>query len=78
VKSIAPDAPSGADFNEVQSQVSSTANAAIDGRRQPVEDRQVLLWQYECVEADFDANRDQLTDPDRIQPSQMLKIPAQS
>jgi nucleoid-associated protein YgaU len=24
----------------------------------------------------FDANRDQLTDPDRIKPGQMLKIPA--
>ena len=24
----------------------------------------------------FDANRDQLSDPDRIQPGQVLKIPA--
>jgi nucleoid-associated protein YgaU len=26
----------------------------------------------------FDANRDQLSDPDRIKPGQMLKIPAKS
>jgi nucleoid-associated protein YgaU len=82
VKSTAPDAPPKADFSDVQSQVSSTAGAATTYTVAAGDNLSKIAKHFygnaNAWKRIFDANRDQLTDPDRIQPGQMLKIPAQS
>jgi nucleoid-associated protein YgaU len=81
VQSTAPDAPAAkADFSDVQSHVSSTVDEAtiytvVAG------DNLTRIAKHFYDDANawktiFDANRDQLSDPDRIRTGQMLKIPA--
>jgi nucleoid-associated protein YgaU len=82
VKSTAPGAPPKADFSDVQSQVSSTLDettiyTVVAGDNLS----KIAKHFYGNVNAwkqIFDANRDQLSDPDRIKPGQILKIPAKS
>lgn len=74
-------APRGADFGNVQSSVSST-EAVVGGTSYTVQKGDTLshiakaqygkAGQWRRI---FEANRDQLDDPDRIQPGQVLKIP---
>ncbi|HTH66822.1 MAG TPA: LysM peptidoglycan-binding domain-containing protein [Rhodanobacter sp.] len=82
VKSTAPDAPPKADFSDVQSQVSSTVDAATIYTVAAGDNLSKIAKHFygnaNAWKRIFDANRDQLTDPDRIRPGQMLKIPAQS
>jgi nucleoid-associated protein YgaU len=84
VASAAADMPPAAkaDFSDVRSHVSSTADETtvytvvagdnLSGIARKFYDN-ANAWK-----AIFDANRDQLSDPDRIKPGQMLKIPAKS
>ena len=73
------------DFSDVQSKVSSTEAIAADGADEQTYtvakgDNLSKIAQHFYGRQDwkriFDANRDQLSDPDRIQPGQVLKIPA--
>lgn len=73
------------DFSDVQSKVTSTeAIAGNDDGAQTYTvakgDNLSRIAQHFYGRQDwkriFDANRDQLSDPDRIQPGQVLKIPA--
>lgn len=75
------------DFSDVQSKVTSTEAIAGDGagageQTYTVEkgDNLSKIAKHFYGKQDwkriFDANRDQLSDPDRIQPGQVLKIPA--
>jgi nucleoid-associated protein YgaU len=73
------------DFSNVQSKVTSTeAIAGNDDGAQTYTvakgDNLSRIAQHFYGRQDwkriFDANRDQLSDPDRIQPGQVLKIPA--
>jgi nucleoid-associated protein YgaU len=81
VQSTAPDAPTAkADFSNVQSQVSSTADEAMSYTVAAGDNLTAIAKhfygnanQWKTI---FDANRDQLTDPDRIKVGQILKIPA--
>jgi nucleoid-associated protein YgaU len=70
-----------ADFGNVQSSVSST-EAVVGGTSYTVQKGDTLshIAKAQYGKASqwrriFDANRDQLDDPDRIQPGQVLKIP---
>ena len=70
-----------ADFSRVQSSASSTEQA-VGASRYTVKKGDTLshIAQAHYGKASrwkriFDANRDQLDDPDRIQPGQVLKIP---
>ncbi len=86
VRSTAADAPAKADFSDVQSRVSSTADEPIDETTiytVAAGDSLSRIARHFYGDGNawkqiFDANRDQLTDPDRIKPGQMLKIPAKS
>lgn len=82
VKSTAPDAPPKADFSNVKSQVRSTADVATTYTVVAGDNLSKIARHFygsaNAWKQIFDANRDQLTDPDRIQPGQTLKIPAQS
>lgn len=82
VQPTAPDTSPKADFSDVQSQVSSTADAATTYTVVAGDNLSKIAKHFygnaNAWKRIFDANRDQLTDPDRIQPGQMLKIPAQS
>ena len=73
------------DFSDVQSKVTSTeAIAGSEGGEQTYTvakgDNLSKIAKHFYGKQDwkriFDANRDQLSDPDRIQPGQVLKIPA--
>jgi nucleoid-associated protein YgaU len=73
------------DFSDVQSRVTSTeaiAGSGDGGQTYTVAkgDNLSRIAQHFYGRQDwkriFDANRDQLSDPDRIQPGQVLKIPA--
>jgi nucleoid-associated protein YgaU len=84
VRSQSADMPPAAkaDFSDVQSHVSSTADsdtiytvAAGDNLSKIAKH---FYGDANAWSRIFDANRDQLTDPDRIKPGQMLKIPAKS
>ncbi len=81
VRSTAADMPPAAkaDFSDVQSHVSSTADeASIYSVAAGDNLSRIAKHFYDNANAwkvIFDANRDQLTDPDRLQPGQMLKIP---
>lgn len=83
VKSTAPDAPAArADFSDVQSHVSSTADSDTNYTVVAGDSLSKIAKHFygdaNAWKRIFDANRDQLTDPDRIKPGQMLKIPAKS
>jgi hypothetical protein len=82
VKSTAPDAPPKADFSGVQSRVSFDCRRGHDLHVAAGDHlSKIAKHFYGSVNAwkrIFDANRGQWTDPDRIQPGQTLKIPAQS
>ncbi|MEN1941150.1 LysM peptidoglycan-binding domain-containing protein [Luteimonas sp. MJ246] len=78
------EAPAGGrpDFSNVQSSVSSTEET-VGATHYTVKPGDTLshIAQAQYGQASgwrriFDANRDQLDDPDRIQPGQTLKIPA--
>lgn len=84
VDSSAPPAAGSADFSGVTSQADSTAEQVGDPATQTyvVERGDTLsqIAQHFYGKASgwhgiFEANRDQLDDPDRIQPGQVLKIP---
>jgi nucleoid-associated protein YgaU len=69
-----------ADFSNVHSHASSTADTDTNYEVQKG-DTLSRIARHFYADANawrriFDANRDQLSDPDRIQPGQMLKIPA--
>lgn len=85
-ESSAPPAPAKADFGNVQSGVESSAPPAdTDAQTYTVVSGDNLskiakhfygnanAWRHI-----FDANRDQLDNPDLIKPGQVLKIPAKS
>jgi nucleoid-associated protein YgaU len=79
VSSTAPTAPK-ADFGNVQSGVSSTAPAAAQSYTVVKGDTLSKIAKHFYGNANrwhdiFDANRDQLSNPDLIQPGQVLKIP---
>jgi len=80
VQSTAPDAPVKADFSNVQSQVSSTADDTTNYTVVAGDNlTRIAVHFYGNANAwktIFDANRDQLSDPDRIKVGQTLKIPA--
>lgn len=82
VKSTAPDAPPKANFSNVQSQVGSTVDRATI-YTVAAGDNLTKIAKHFYGDANawkqvFDANRDQLSDPDRIRVGQVLKIPAKS
>jgi nucleoid-associated protein YgaU len=69
-----------ADFSDVQSHVSSTADAATVYEVVAGDSLSKIARHFygngNAWKPIFDANRDQLTDPDHIKAGQMLKIPA--
>ena len=78
--STAPAAPK-ADFSNVQSGVSSTAPAATQTYTVAKGDTLSKIAKHFYGNANrwheiFDANRDQISNPDLIRPGQVLKIPA--
>lgn len=83
VESTAKDAPDAkADFGDVRSSVTSTADESSIYEVQSGDNLSKIAKHFygnaNEWKAIFEANRDQLTDPDRIKPGQMLKIPAKS
>jgi len=82
VQSTAPDAPPKADFSDVQSQVGSTADKVTSYTVVAGDNLSKIAKRFygkaNAWKQIFDANRDQLSDPDRIQIGQVLKIPAKS
>ncbi|WP_426701248.1 LysM peptidoglycan-binding domain-containing protein [Rhodanobacter sp. Col0626] len=81
-KSTAPDAPAKADFSDVQSKVSSTTDETTLYTVVAGDNLSTIAKHFygngNAWKQIFDANRDQLTDPDHIKAGQMLKIPAKS
>lgn len=80
VSSTAPNAPK-ADFGNVQSGVTSTAPAAAQTYTVAKGDTLSKIAKQFYGNANrwhdiFDANRDQISNPDLIRPGQVLKIPA--
>jgi len=78
--STAPPAPK-ADFSNVQSSVTSTAPGAAQTYTVVKGDSLSKIAKHFYGNANrwhdiFDANRDQISNPDLIQPGQVLKIPA--
>lgn len=82
VRSTAPDAPAKADFSDVQSKVSSTADEVSSYTVVAGDTLSGIAKKFygnaNQWKAIFEANRDQLSDPDRIRTGQTLKIPAKS
>lgn len=82
VKPTAPDAPSKADFSNVQAEVGSTADRSVTYTVVAGDNLSKIAKQFygsaNAWKRIFDANRDQLADPDRIRVGQVLKIPAKS
>ncbi|MFC5436606.1 LysM peptidoglycan-binding domain-containing protein [Rhodanobacter umsongensis] len=84
VASTAADMPPAAkaDFSDVQSHVSSTVDEAAIYTVMAGDSLSAIAAKFygnaNAWKTIFDVNRDQLTDPDRIKPGQMLKIPAKS
>lgn len=81
VQSTAKDAPEArADFSDVQSKVASTADETTIYEVKSGDNLSRIAKHFygnaNAWKAIFDANRDQLSDPDRIKPGQMLTIPA--
>ncbi len=81
VKSTAPDVPPKADFSDVQSQVGSTVDEAtiyiVAAGDNLTKIAKHFYGNANAWKRIFDANRDQLSDPDQIKVGQALKIPAQ-
>ncbi len=80
VQSTAPDAPA-ADFSNVESKVASTAPDGDQSYTVQSGDNLSKIAKHFYGNANawqriFDANRDQLSNPDLIKPGQVLKIPA--
>lgn len=82
VKSTAADAPPKADFSNVQSEVSSTADVTKTYTVVAGDSLSKIAKHFygnaNVWKQIFDANRDQLSDPDKIRIGQVLKIPAKS
>ncbi len=82
VKSAPSDTPAKADFSNVQSRVSSTVDESTIYTVASGDNLSKIARRFygnaNAWKTIFDANRDQLTDPDRIKPGQILKIPAKS
>lgn len=84
VRSQAADMPPAAraDFSDVQSHVSSSTDKSHIYAVQAGDNLSRIAKHFygdaNAWKTIFDANRDQLTDPDRIKAGQMLKIPATS
>ena len=83
VESTAKDAPQAkADFSDVRSTVTSTVDEATIYEVQAGDNLSHISKHFygsaNHWNAIFEANRDQLTDPDHIKPGQMLKIPVKS
>lgn len=82
VTSAASAAPAKADFSDVQSRVSFTADEATIYTVVAGDNLSKIAKRFygnaNAWKSIFDANRDQLSDPDRIRPGQILKIPSKS
>jgi nucleoid-associated protein YgaU len=80
VESTAKDAPEAkADFSDARSTLTSTADEATIYEVQAGNNLSKIAKHFygngNEWNAIFEANRDQLTDPDYVKPGQMLKIP---
>ena len=82
VTSAASAAPAKADFSDVQSRVSSTVDETTIYTVTAGDNLSKIAKHFygnaNAWKSIFDANRDQLSDPDRIRPGQILKIPSKS
>ncbi len=82
VKSTPSAAPAMADFSNVKSQVSSTVDEATNYIVAKGDNLSKIAGRFygnaNAWKSIFEANRDQLSDPDRIKPGQILKIPPKS
>jgi nucleoid-associated protein YgaU len=82
VTSAASGAPAKADFSDVQSRVSSTVDETTTYTVVAGDNLSKIAKHFygnaNAWKSIFDANRDQLSDPDRIRPGQILKIPSKS
>ena len=71
-----------ADFSNVNSQVSSTVDENTNYIVEKGDNLSKIAKHFygnaNAWKSIFEANRDQLTDPDRIKPGQILKIPPKS
>jgi nucleoid-associated protein YgaU len=81
VQSTAPDAPAAkADFSDAQSHVGATTDETTIYAVMAGDNLAKIATRFygnaNAWKTIFDANRDQLPDPDRIKTGQMLKIPA--
>ncbi len=81
VQSTAPDAPK-ADFSDVQSSVTSTADPTTTYTVVAGDNLTKIAKHFygdgNAWRQIFEANSDQLSDPDRIRAGQVLKMPAKS
>ena len=82
VKSVPSEAPARADFSNVESQVSSTADKVTSYTVEKGDSLSKIAKHFygdaNAWKSIFEANRDQLSDPDLIKPGQILKIPSKS
>lgn len=82
VKSSASAAPARVDFSDVQSQVSTTVDETTNYIVAAGDNLSKIARHFygnaNAWKEIFDANRNQLSDPDRIKPGQILKIPPKS
>ncbi len=83
VQSSAKEAPDAKpDFSDVKSGVTSSVDEGTNYNVEPGDNLSNIAKHFYGNASDwkkiFEANRDQLTDPDHIKPGQMLKIPAKS
>ncbi len=82
VTSTEADAPAKPDFSNVQGGVTSTEASANGEQRYTVVSGDTLshiakhFYGKPAWQQIYDANRDQLDNPDRIKPGQVLRIPA--
>ncbi|MEO8778737.1 MAG: LysM peptidoglycan-binding domain-containing protein [Rhodanobacter sp.] len=79
VTSTPPAAKARAEFGKVESEVSSTVDESTNYIVQNGDNLSKIAKHFygdaDAWQAIFEVNRDQLTDPDRIKPGQILKIP---
>ena len=82
VRSAPSDAPARADFSNVESKVDSTPDEATNYVVEKGDSLSKIAKHFygsaNAWKSIFDANRDQISDPDLIKPGQILKIPPQS